>query len=121
MHRSFACQLPALQKTAFHHDLFVWVRAHMQARTHVCVCVYVVYIHNLYIHTLKKRYICISEHTSVSSTRQFKPGSPEEQLEKCSADLFAELKSAFIVLLSLWRKACGFFSYVSDDQDGSGS
>lgn len=106
MHRSFACQLPALQKTAFHHDLFVWVCVHMRA------CVYVVYIHNLYIHTFKNDTYVLSEHISLSSATQFEPGSPEEQLEHCSANLFTELKSALIVLLSLWRKDSGFLSLM---------
>ena len=73
---------------------------------HMCVpdCVYVCVrcIHTIYIYTYL---IWISsEHTNVSSTTQFKSGSPEEQLEKCSVNLFAELKSAYIVLLSLWCK-----------------
>lgn len=64
--------------------------AHMCMHIHTCV----VYTHNLYIHT----FIYIS----VSSTTQFKSASPEEQLEKGSASLFAELKSTYIALLSRW-------------------
>lgn len=33
---------------------------------------------------------------------QFKSSSPEEQLEKSSVNLFSELKSAYIVMLTLW-------------------
>lgn len=117
MHRSYACQLPALQKKCF-SPWSVCVGACACACVPACMCV--MHTHNLYTHT--HIYIILSEPVNVSSTTQCKSGSPDEQLEKCFANLLTELNSAYIVLLSLRCKGSvalfGFLSYVSEGWDG---
>lgn len=85
---------------------------------HVCMwCIYTIYI---YTH-LKKMHMyclnisaCLAQH-NLNLVLQRNNWNTAQPIRS------TELKSAFIVLLSLWCKDSGFLYYISDDQEGSGS